>query len=170
MWKLNTSNSGKASEFKKFLGKDIQIIEKDLAEPKADALTIVRFKASQFVDTIVDDTSLEVIGANIGADIRWKLKDLEKWAGCEAEFVCLLGVHRENWIYIFEGRVLGEIVDPRGEGFGFNPFFQPHGSSFTLAERQLPEHNARYLAVESLKLNRFQWKLEPLKIWSGEFQ
>lgn len=170
MWKVNTSNPGKILEFKNFLGPDIELIEKDLAEPKADALTILRFKASQFLDTIVDDTSLEVEGAKIGAEVRWKLNDLKDWVGHEAVFVCLLGIHRENWIYVFEGRVDGQIVTARGEGFGFNPVFQPKTSKFTLAEKQLPEHNARYLAVESLKLNQFKWKLEPLKNWSGEFQ
>lgn len=170
MWKVNTSNPGKILEFKTFLGPDIEVIEKDLAEPKADALTILRFKASQFINTIVDDTALEVEGAKIGTEVRWKLKDLKDWVGHEAVFVCLLGIQRENWVYVFEGRVDGRIVESRGDGFGFNPVFEPKGSNFTLAEKQVSEHNARYLAVESLKQNQFKWKLKPLKSWSGDFQ
>ncbi len=157
-------------EFKKFLGPNIDVIETDLKEPKADSITIVRYKASQFRDTVVDDTSLEVVGAEIGPEVRWKLKDLESWLGHKAVFVCLLGIRRGDEVYVFEGRVEGQIVAARGEGFGFNPVFQPLGSSYTLAEEQQPHHNARFLAVENLKKGLFIARLEPLFEWSGDFQ
>lgn len=47
-------------------------------------------------------------------------------------------------LHIFEGRVTGQIVLPRGsKGFGWDPIFQPKGSALTFAEMNL-EEKARY--------------------------
>lgn len=47
-------------------------------------------------------------------------------------------------LHIFEGRVAGEIVMPRGaQGFGWDPIFKPEGSALTYAEMQ-PAEKARY--------------------------
>jgi inosine triphosphate pyrophosphatase len=54
------------------------------------------------------------------------------------------GKHPTASLHIFEGRVAGQMVLPRGSlGFGWDPIFQPEGSSLTFAEMDMTE-KARY--------------------------
>lgn len=170
IWRVNTSNSGKLAEYKKYLGESIEVIQKDLPEPDADALSIIRYKASQFENVIVDDVSLDIEGEAVGAHIKWQLENLPEHIGKKAWFVCYLGIHRNDQVEIFRGITKGRIVSSRGEGFGFNPFFLPSGADKTLAEQMTDQVNARKKAIDQLLLGR-PWKTElPLKNWDGQFQ
>lgn len=62
-----------------------------------------------------------------------------------AEFVCVLALALpQRPPEIFEGRLGGTVCWPPrgGHGFGYDPFFIPHGQSLTLAEMQ-PSDKAR---------------------------
>ncbi len=168
-WKVNTSNVGKLQEYRKYLG-DVEAISKDLPEPDADLVTIVRFKASQFENVIVDDVALDVDGADVGAHIRWKLDQLNQWIGRKATFVCVLGIHREDRVEIFRAEAKGKLVTPRGDSFGFNPYFLPEGGSKTFGEEIPDSLNPRSLAIQDLKGSK-PWRIEPaLLSWPGTFQ
>ena len=63
---------------------------------------------------------------------------------CSARFRCLIALAREGQVLgTFEGVVEGTIVDaPRGStGFGYDPVFQPTGSTQTFAELPSAEKN-----------------------------
>jgi inosine/xanthosine triphosphate pyrophosphatase family protein len=167
---INTSSQGKIEEFKKFLGNHIEFVKEDLKEPDSDPLTIIRYKASQFENILVDDTSLEIPGAEIGSNIKWVIDQLGEYEGKTALFICLLGIQKENKIYVYKGEVSGTIVKPRGIGFGFNPYFKPLGAAKTYAEDKPNSSNARYLAVQSFILGKAAEILEPLPDWDGLFQ
>ena len=74
----------------------------------------------------------------------------------KAWFTCALAVAwPEGHAVVFEGRIDGEIVAPRGAmGFGYDPIFQPDGYDTTFAEmtaeaKDIISH--RNLAFEQLK-------------------
>ncbi len=167
---INTSNPGKLEEFKTFFSEEVIAYQQDLREPNADILTINRYKVSQFENVLVDDTSLEVEGAEIGVGVRWKIDELSQYEERTAKFICYLGIHRNEKVEIFRGEVSGTIVPARGKSFGFNPVFQPYGSTKTLAEERPNHFNARYLAVQNFLSKKPYLISEPLKNWTGPYQ
>lgn len=169
-YKVNSSNPGKIEEFRRYLNAEIEVIDKDLPEPDADPLSIVCYKASQFQDVLVDDTSLWVEGAEFGTHVRWKIDQLAHHSGSKAKFVCLLGIRRQDDVYIYRGEVAGRICKKTGEGFGFNPYFVPEGSLYSLALRMEDRFNARYLAVQNFLKNQPYKLMEALETWAGGFQ
>jgi len=174
-WKLNTSNPGKFEEFKRLFAKYGSILETshiDLKEIDADPIKVVAHKASRLGENIiVEDTSLEIEGASVGINIRWLLDHLTEYAGRKAEWTVLLAFRQDNQIYIYKGRVSGEIVLPRGTtGFGFDPVFLPNGSTKTLAEFKPDLLNARAKAVESLLKGNVWMKHPIIENWEGPWQ
>jgi len=169
MWKVNTSNAGKLAEFRKYLG-DVVATPHDLEEPDADLYTVIQYKASQFEDVIVDDTSLEIEGVAAGVNIRWLLETLDEHIGKRAEFVCLLGLRRGDEVKIFEGRQWGTLVAPRGNSFGFSNHFLPVGTTKTFGEARPDALNPRKHAVDRLLLDTPARVLPVLMTWNGKFQ
>ncbi|CAN5386818.1 RdgB/HAM1 family non-canonical purine NTP pyrophosphatase [soil metagenome] len=136
----------------------------DLPEPDETGVTFIanaELKALQAADlsglpALADDSGLcvEALGGDPGIfSALWAGPDKDFgramqriWqevaakgpeAGHDAHFVCALCVawpdgHTES----FEGRVDGVIVWPPrgGQGFGYDPFFVPHGHSVTFGE------------------------------------
>lgn len=174
-WKLNTSNPGKFEEFKRLFaqhGSPLETSHIDLKEIDADPIKVIAHKASQLGENvIVEDTSLDVEGADVGINIRWLLDHLTEFAGRKAEWTVLLAFRQNNQIYIYKGSVSGIIVPPRGQaGFGFDPVFLPNGSTQTLAESKPDLFNARAKAVESL-LEGKAWTQHPvIEHWEGPWQ
>ncbi len=169
-FRVNTSSPSKLKEYQKLLGEPVEASTLDLAEPEADLLTIIRYKASQFENVLVDDVSLEVEGAEVGVNVKWLLQNLSQYIGRKACFICWVGVRYDEKIYVFRGEVVGELVSPRGEGFGFSPCFQAEGDSFTLAQARTSKNNARALAVHKFLKWQPDFTLDPLREWSGPFQ
>ncbi len=167
---INTGNADKLEEFRKLLNMEVVSRVEDLPEPEADAITIIRYKASQFEEVLVDDTSLDIEGAQVGINVKWYIEHMKDFVGKKANFICMLGIHRRGKIHIFRGDVPGKIVEARGKGFGFNPYFLPEGSHKTLAEEMQNQYNARYHAVQAFLKNKASMVCEPLKIWKGHFQ
>lgn len=170
---INTSNPGKLAEYKEYLGEDNVIAQSiDLPEPKADPLTIIQYKASQFDRVLVDDVSLDIEGMDVGVNIRWVLKELDSPAfwGRRCVYTCLIAMHESDEVKIYRGSVPGVLVAPRGDCFGFGRYFLPDGTDLTLGEFMDPRYNARYLAVEEFKYDRPFVIMPKLKDWPGEFQ
>jgi len=170
MVKVCTGSHGKLIEFQEFFGQKLDWIQKDLPEPDSDSITIIRFKASQFSEVLVDDTSLEVEGENIGTLIKWKMEELEKLEGRNATFICYLGISRTADIEIYKGEVSGKICQKDGEGFGFNPYFIPDGAHRSFAIDKPNEKNARFLAVQNFLSKSVFLRADPLPEWPGPFQ
>lgn len=77
-----------------------------------------------------------------------------------AWFTCALAVAwPQGHAVVFEGRIDGDIVSPRGEGgFGYDPIFQPKGFDVTFAEMPEVQKDGishRHLAFEQLKAALF---------------
>ena len=171
--RLNTSNLDKLREFESLGLNLIGQTSLDLPEPAADAFTVVSYKAAQVpANTLVEDTSLDIEGEQVGTSIKWMLKNLDQYAGKKATFRVVLGhVSEHGTVQHYVGEVSGTIVKPRGKaGFGFDACFQPEGSVKTLAELKPHHWNARALAVE--KFNHFMPDKEthPIKEWLGAWQ
>eukprot|EP01052_Picozoa_sp_SAG31_P046823 SAG31_NODE_9109_length_1334_cov_1.030794_2_plen_87_part_00 len=76
-------------------------------------------------------------------------------------------------VSVYEGTVKGTIVPPRGDSsFGFDPVFQPDGSTQTLAEAKPDKDNARFRAVELLVSGKVSKQVEPIRDedWAGAYQ
>ncbi len=168
-WRINTSHPGKLEEFRRYLG-DVEVVRLDLREPDADAVTVARYKASQFDGVLVDDTSLFVEGADVGVNVRWLLERLPEFEGRRATFVCLLAIRRGDRVEIFEGRTSGRLVAARGGSFGFNRHFLPDGNDRTFGEEIPDALNPRYLAVQALLAAAPTRVESPLPTWDGPFQ
>lgn len=174
-WKINTSNLGKYEEFKRLFanyGASLEATHIDLKEIDSDPISIIAHKASQLGENIiVEDTSLEIEGESIGANIRWFLEHLHNYIGRKAEWIVLLAFHKGDDVYIFRGSIPGTIVEARGvSGFGFDPVFLPDGAQKTLAESKPDSISARALSVEALMTNNV-WKIHPaIKTWDGPWQ
>lgn len=170
---VNTSNAGKMEEYKTYFSpKTVIAWTEDLIEPNADPLTIIQYKASCFQGVLVDDVALDIDGVDVGVNVRWFLNDLNssKYLGRSCVFSCLLAVRIEDKVRIYKGEVKGKLVEPRGEGFGFGPYFLSEGSDKTLGEFMDPRFNARYIAIENFKEDRLYTILPVLEEWNGEVQ
>lgn len=170
---VNTSNPGKMEEYKEYFSpKTVEFKTEDLTEPQADPLTIIQYKASCFQEVLVDDVALDIDGVDIGVNIRWFLDQLHssKYLGRSCIFSCLLAVRIENEIRVYKGSVQGTLVEPRGDGFGFGPYFLPDGADKTLGEFMDPRFNARYIAIENFKMGKIYKILPILEKWDGDIQ
>jgi XTP/dITP diphosphohydrolase len=174
-WRLNTSNQGKLREFERLFslyGAQVQSTQIDLPEIQADPMTVVVHKASQLGEGIlIEDTSLDIEGADVGVNVRWLLDHLPEFEGRRAYWRVLLAYQKEGLVYVYEGTIRGTIVLPRGEGgFGFDPVFLPDGCDQTLAQSKPDEVNARAKAVAALLTGKPVAKLSPIVDWNGSWQ
>ncbi len=168
--RLNTSNRNKLEEFKRLGLAELECYSVDLPEPDASPLEVIASKATQVGEMIiVEDTSLDIDGADVGINIKWLTDSLDQHLGKRAVFRVLLGVQRNGCIEVYAGEVQGTIVTPKGQGFGFDPYFLPDGSKHTLGEEKPDCFNARALAVVNFLNENPSNLLEPL-CWSGEWQ
>lgn len=174
-WRLNTSNPGKLSEYKRIFakyGESLSSTEIDLPEIQGDPLQVIAHKAAQLEESVlVDDSSLDVEGADVGIQIRWLMDQLSKYEGRKAHWRVLLAYREKDLVYVYEGKVDGRIVAPRGkDGFGFDPVFLPDGSDRTLAEEKTDRASARAKAVEALLKGKPSVILPAISEWEGEWQ
>ena len=172
---LNTSSQDKLREFQQLFVRhnvELEAQHHDLKEINADPITVVVHKASQVDDDVlVEDTSLDVDGCQIGVNIRWLLEQLPKYIGRRTVWKTLLAYQKDGLVYVFEGIVHGVIVEARGTGgFGFDRFFLPDGAQKTLAEDKPDNVNARSLAVEALLSDRPSAVRPPIFQWTGQWQ
>lgn len=166
-----TGNKGKLAEVQSILG-DVEALDIDLPEiQELDAHKIIKAKLEeaqkhQSGEFIVEDTSLyfECLNGLPGPLIKWFMKTVgneglykitEAFSNFEAEAKTIIGYSDlEGNINFFEGSIKGKVVSPRGEGFGWDPIFQPEGYSKTFGELTAEEKNSismRKVAIEKLK-------------------
>lgn len=146
--------------------------EIDLKEISADPLTVVVHKASQIGEEIlVEDTSLDIEGAEVGINVRWLLDHLSSFVGRTASQRVLLAYLKEGLVYVYEAKVDGVIVMPRGNGgFGFDPVFLPNGSEQTLAQAKPFAVNARAKVVEAFVKGPPLVVTPAIRYWNGPWQ
>ena len=75
---------------------------------------------------IVEDTSLDIEGEDVGINVKWALNDLHQYIGKKATHITLLATRIGPEVLVFEGKVEGTIVEPKGnlgKGFGFDNIF-----------------------------------------------
>ena len=101
---------------------------------------------------VIEDTSLcfHALGDMPGPYIKWfvdhtgidgLVQMLNNFSNQSAHALCCMAfcAGPGHPVIVFEGRVDGQIVLPRGDrAFGWDPIFEPHGSSLTLAEMDGP--------------------------------
>lgn len=155
-----TGSKKKFEEVRGFIP-DIQQLELDLAEiQELDAEKIIVQKLSEAATKhegalMVEDTSLYFDACNglPGPFIKWfvhtvGIRGLYTMAAAfgsfGAEAKTIIGYRSaEGAFRFFEGSVRGTIVAPRGpEAFGWDPIFQPEGSTKTFAEMTAEEKGA----------------------------
>lgn len=150
----------------------LEFLHEDLEEIDAEPMTVVVYKASHLEEgVLVEDTSLDIEGVDVGIHVRWKLGELHEYVGRKAEWRTFLAYRKGGVVCVYEGTVNGTIVAPRGkEGFGFDPFFLPEHADKTLAEAKPDEVNARAKAVEALVESRPAAIVPPITDWEGPWQ
>ncbi|PJD97960.1 MAG: hypothetical protein CK425_02195 [Parachlamydia sp.] len=174
-WKLNTSNQGKLEEFQKLFaqyGATLEATQVDLDEIEADPLQVVAHKASQLHERVlIDDTALDIEGAEVGIHVRWLLDHLPNLLNKKAYWHVFLAYRVGEQVFVYKGEVAGTIVASRGGGgFGFDPFFLPAGAQMTLAQSKPDQVNARALAVKALMCDQKFATVQALYDWEGPWQ
>ena len=166
-----THNPNKLSEIRPLLPTSIQLVSLDeigcveAIEETADTLEGNALIKAEYIwkyfrhDCFADDTGLEVealqgapgvysarfAGPGAGAQANMeKLLDLMKGTPTrKARFRTVIALMLKGQPYFFEGVVEGHILqEPKGAGgFGYDPVFQPEGSTRSFAQMPLEEKN-----------------------------
>lgn len=153
--RLSTSNMDKIREYARF-GLAIEPFDgPDQREPDADIVTVAVHKALGLLPGhAAEDTALWVDGEDVGVNVRWLMDRISCLAGKTAVWSVAVGLRTEDSVEVYRGDIRGTLVETRGNGFGFDPWFLPDGSSLTLAELdragQKDGFSARRLAAEAL--------------------
>ncbi len=165
-----TGNSGKFGEVQALIPNIVQV-DVDLPEVQSvDAREVITAKliagASQDLrNFIVEDTGLyfDCLNGLPGPLIKWFQARLgnDGIADLVSHYESQVA-HAITWIgylsptgemHFFEGNIEGTIVMPRGEGFGWDPIFQPKGCNRTFGEmtrEEKSEISMRKIAVRKL--------------------
>ncbi|MBU1198979.1 MAG: RdgB/HAM1 family non-canonical purine NTP pyrophosphatase [Nanoarchaeota archaeon] len=168
-----TGNKNKFKEAKDILKDfDVEQIEIDLPELQGEPEEIVKEKSKIAAEksgkaVFVEDTSLcfdalnglpgpyvkdfvKKIGIPGLAELALKYDDTSATA-----LVCIGYCEPEKEPFVFQGRVIGSIVSPRGDqGFQWDQIFMPEGYDKTFAEMSFEEKNKtshRKLAFEEFR-------------------
>lgn len=174
---LRTSNPNKLAEFKRF---DLPVrveLGTDLPEVDGSPVQVIMHKALAAGPwVVVEDTSLEVAGYDVGVNVRWLMDDLKaKLAaehplnmGPEAKMRVMAAYHDGERMHVAEAQLRGCLIGtPRGGGHSFDPHFIPGNMLSTLGEledaglkdlisprkaalKKLLEGNCTHVAVSSI--------------------
>lgn len=155
-----TANPNKVKEVMAIL-RDciIEPVQLDIPEVQGSSEEIAALKAHAGAEELgkpcfAEDVSLRIralggmpgpyikhFASAIGPEGLWKM--LQAFDDKRAEAVCIVGYCKpDDEPVVFEGIVEGEIVAPRGKGWGFDAVFQPKGSHKTYGEMTPEEKNA----------------------------
>lgn len=178
--KLMSSNINKLNEYKRFGLSELTLEKgKDLKEVEAEPLTVILYKSKEAgKDTLVEDTSLHIKGAEIGTNIRWMLDDISSYNGNSATWEVLIGENDGKHITIYQGLIKGMITNrfKKPVGFGFDCFFIPEGETLTLYEleqkREKDDVSARKKAILSYLKKEYIHRIpiDDLPNWNGHYQ
>ena len=176
-----TNNQHKLSEIRQILGDRVEVLslqdigcDVDIPETgktlEENALQKAQYVFEHYhTDVFADDTGLEVDALNGApgvysaryageghdseANMSKLLKKLSNNDNRKARFRTVIALIQQGDVHKFEGIVNGQIIRERrgGEGFGYDPIFQPDGYDKTFAELGLDikntiSHRARAVA------------------------
>jgi XTP/dITP diphosphohydrolase len=176
-----TNNQHKLSEIRQILGDRVEVLslqdigcDVDIPETgktlEENALQKAQYVFDHYhTDVFADDTGLEVEALNGApgvysaryageghdseANMSKLLKNLSNNDNRKARFRTVIALIQQGDVHKFEGIVNGQIIRERrgGEGFGYDPIFQPDGYDKTFAELGLDikntiSHRARAVA------------------------
>lgn len=176
-----TNNQHKLSEIRQILGDRVEVLslqdigcDVDIPETgktlEENALQKAQYVFDHYhTDVFADDTGLEVEALNGApgvysaryageghdseANMSKLLKKLSNNDNRKARFRTVIALIQQGDVHKFEGIVNGQIIRERrgGEGFGYDPIFQPDGYDKTFAELGLDikntiSHRARAVA------------------------
>ena len=170
-----TSNPNKFRELSELLELNLSHIELDLQEIQTtDIHELVKFKIRKAYEyaqapVIVEDTSLYFVAWNElpGPLVKFFLKNLglsgmvralDEFNNNSACAVCCLGFTKDGKkMQLFEGKIKGVIVNPRGsQNFGWDAIFLPEGYQLTFGEMSSKEkHQISPRGVAAKKFNHF---------------
>jgi len=166
-----TNNEHKLSEIRSILGDTIEVLSlKDIGcnvdiPETGTTLEENALQKAQYIydhyhtDVFADDTGLEVdaLGGAPGvysaryagdghdseANMTKLLHELGENNNRQARFRTVIALIQQGQVHEFEGIVNGQIIRERrgGEGFGYDPIFQPDGYDLTFAELGLEIKN-----------------------------
>ena len=180
---LGSSNQNKIKEYLSF-GLDLktQAIP-DLREVNGSAMDVIIYKVLELNQdhVILEDTSLEVDGAEIGVNAKWLMMELRtnpSFNGRKAYWNVYLGVKIGDKLSIMLSTIHGTIDQSRAENtaFGFDSVFVPDGTDKTLYELKIlnQKHlfSARKKAIDKLIKNEIDLEFEVSLIptWKGNYQ
>ena len=163
-----TGNPGKVREVREYLDDPVEQVEYDYAEVQSDSLVEIAGRGAREAHeavgepVLVDDAGLFVdafdgfpgpyssyVEDTVGVEGVWRLAEAEtseddRRASFRIALVyCDAGTveNESDGVRVFEGRVTGRLVAPRGGGgFGYDPIFEYNGR--TMAEMGADEKNA----------------------------
>ena len=166
-----TNNKHKLDEVRHILGDHIEVLSlndigchEDIPETGAtledNALQKAQYVYDHYhIDCFADDTGLEVDALNGApgvysaryagdghdseANMTKLLNELGENNNRSARFRTVIALIQQGEVHEFEGIVNGQIIRERrgGEGFGYDPIFQPDGYDQTFAELGLDIKN-----------------------------
>ena len=166
-----TNNQHKLSEIRQILGGRVEVLSLndigcnvDIPETgstlEENALQKAQYIYDHYhIDCFADDTGLEVDALNGApgvysaryagdghdseANMTKLLNELGENNNRSARFRTVIALIQQGEVHEFEGIVNGEIIRERrgGEGFGYDPIFQPDGYDQTFAELGLDIKN-----------------------------
>lgn len=167
-----TGNVNKFREIQTMIP-ELKQVKMDLLEIQSiDAHEIIREKLKEALNHheghfIIEDTSLylDCMKGLPGPLIKWFLETIgseglwkiaKSFGNTKAEAKTIIGyAEGPGKVEFFEGVVKGSIVEPKGEGFGWDVIFMPEGSDKRFSEIGLEEKNKismRRLAADKLKI------------------
>jgi len=174
-----TGNSHKLREVEAILGKmrhvDLDLPEIQELEPRKVVIAKAQAAIGQgYSPVLIEDTSLSLRALNglPGPLIKWFLKALGGEGvhqlalsrgdrAAEVRTIFGLALGQQTSIY-GEGVVQGEVVKPRGSGFGWDSIFCPVGSLKTMGEMTLEEKAA--CSMRTLALQDLRGQLEKMQV------
>jgi XTP/dITP diphosphohydrolase len=178
--KLISSNIHKLNEYQRYGLINLTLEKgKDVKEVDAEPLTVILYKSKEVgKGTLVEDTSLHVKGAELGANIRWNLNQVSTYNGSSATWEVLIGENDGKYINVYQGLIHGTITNRFNEpvGFGFDCYFIPEGETLTLFELEQKglkdSFSARKKAIQSYLKKEFIHRIpiDELPIWNGQYQ
>ena len=166
-----TNNQHKLSEIRQILGGRVEVLSlndigcnDDIPETgstlEENALQKAQYVYDHYhIDCFADDTGLEVDALNGApgvysaryagdghdseANMTKLLNELGENNNRSARFRTVIALIQQGEVHEFEGIVNGQIIRERrgGEGFGYDPIFQPDGYDQTFAELGLDIKN-----------------------------
>lgn len=179
-WSFNSGNPAKRSHFRELFeqrGLSLDGFQKvDVREIDASHEQVVIHKASSMDRdwVLVEDSALDIEGIpDAGVNIKWKLNRLPELVGRKATYSVKIAYKVDGVVYVYSGSVDGVLVEPRGpfkKGAEFDPYFQPVGSTKTLAEGVDDSQCPRDIAIRKVKTGNVDLCTGLLTEWRGPWQ